>query len=227
MYNELALDPDRTIWRSSDSLGVIIPADGCVDLILRHEELWIAGPSTMRIQTRPDGEDGSFGLRLSPGTAAQLMRIDFAEIADQLVLSRDVVGSGDTARMREWLLGAREIRPATAQLIASLGAAPPSAQLWDSQVRRHAQRGTLPSRVAELLGWSHRTFRRRMLGRFGYSYTTLVRIERAQRAQAILRDGASIADAAALVGYADQPHLSREFKRLVGLSPGQFASSSA
>lgn len=62
---------------------------------------------------------------------------------------------------------------------------------------------------------------------FGYGYTTLVRIERARHARTLLWQGTSIAQTAAAAGYADQPHLSREFRRLVGATPAQFAASLA
>jgi AraC-like DNA-binding protein len=44
--------------------------------------------------------------------------------------------------------------------------------------------------------------------------------ERVRRAQALLRSGASPAAAAVEVGFADQSHLSRHFRRLTGLTPG-------
>ncbi|WP_443192724.1 helix-turn-helix domain-containing protein [Microbacterium sp. Clip185] len=66
-----------------------------------------------------------------------------------------------------------------------------------------------------------------MRERFGYGYATLVRIQRARRAQQLLQTGHALADATAAAGYADQPHLTREFRRLVGASPAQFASSAA
>ncbi|WP_083508726.1 helix-turn-helix domain-containing protein [Arthrobacter alpinus] len=61
-----------------------------------------------------------------------------------------------------------------------------------------------------------------MLQDFGYAYLTLARIDHAKRACALVKEGSSLIDAAAIAGYADQPHLSREFQRLVGVSPGQF-----
>jgi AraC-like DNA-binding protein len=54
-----------------------------------------------------------------------------------------------------------------------------------------------------------------------------VRIERARRARQLLQGDRTLADVAAAAGYADQPHLAREFRRLVGASPAQFASSAA
>jgi AraC-like DNA-binding protein len=46
--------------------------------------------------------------------------------------------------------------------------------------------------------------------------------ERVRRAQACLRAGLSPATVAAEVGFADQSHLCRHFKRIVGVTPGLY-----
>ncbi len=46
--------------------------------------------------------------------------------------------------------------------------------------------------------------------------------ERVRRAQALLRDGLSPSEVAADVGFSDQSHLTRHFKRILGLTPGQY-----
>lgn len=48
---------------------------------------------------------------------------------------------------------------------------------------------------------------------------------RARKAGELLRQGAGIAQAAAGAGFADQSHLTRTFKRLLGYTPGQFRNS--
>lgn len=42
------------------------------------------------------------------------------------------------------------------------------------------------------------------------------------RAKALLREGCPIADVASAAGFSDQSHLTRHFKRTVGVTPGQF-----
>lgn len=55
-----------------------------------------------------------------------------------------------------------------------------------------------------------------------HTYLTQLRINQAkQRLQA----GDPIADVAAATGFSDQSHLTRRFKRIVGVTPGQFVSS--
>src|SRR5882724_12223297 len=47
---------------------------------------------------------------------------------------------------------------------------------------------------------------------------------RIRRAQSLLRHGAPLTEAALETGFCDQSHLTRHFKRLCGVTPGQFGS---
>jgi AraC-like DNA-binding protein len=49
------------------------------------------------------------------------------------------------------------------------------------------------------------------------------RIERARRAAILLREGLSAADTAAMLGYVDQPHLTRSLRRFIGQTPARLA----
>lgn len=227
MYTELGLVGGRAIWRSSGSPGAVIPADGCVDLILRDEEVFVAGPSTRWIETHADADGGSLGLRLPPGSSRSFLALNLNEIKDQFVSLTDLSGPKVTRQAFDLLHRVRTTWPDTPELFAPFMAQSGNEQPWASIIRDHARRGTPPGRVAGLLDWSQRTFRRRMLEEFGYPYLTLVRINRAARAGELLRIGTSPIEVAGIVGYADQSHLSREFRLLVGTSPGQFLSSSA
>ncbi|MGZ3681936.1 MAG: AraC family ligand binding domain-containing protein [Ktedonobacterales bacterium] len=53
-----------------------------------------------------------------------------------------------------------------------------------------------------------------------HAYLTQVRVG---RSKALLAAGLPIAEVAALTGFVDQSHLSRHFKRIVGVAPGQYA----
>lgn len=221
MYAEAAV-PGGVLWRSRGSAGGVIAADGCADVILRGDQVLVAGPSTRPITTFADDDDGALGFRFRPGGAAGTLRLDLAAVRDQLVPLVDLLRRDEATAVREQLLRARAAWPATAPLLAVAG--PPR---WSAQAHQHASVGTPLGKVIADLGWSERTFRRQMQATFGYGYATLVRLERARRAQALLRTGTPLADAAARAGYADQPHLSREFRRVVGVSPRQFAGSAA
>lgn len=63
-----------------------------------------------------------------------------------------------------------------------------------------------------------RTFHE-VIGLPPFEYQTQLRISQAKR---LLRDGWSIAAVAAETGFADQSHLTRHFKRVVGVTPGKY-----
>jgi AraC-like DNA-binding protein len=86
-------------------------------------------------------------------------------------------------------------------------------------------RGYSAADTADDLGWTTRTLHRRCLDAFGYGPSVLRRVLRFRRAVALLRAGVTPAETAARVGYADQPHLSREVRALAGVSPGRLTAS--
>lgn len=63
---------------------------------------------------------------------------------------------------------------------------------------------------------------RKHVGLPPHAYLKQLRI---QRAQCLLRAGHSIADAALAAGFSDQAHLTREFRRSLGLTPGRYVDA--
>jgi AraC-like DNA-binding protein len=60
---------------------------------------------------------------------------------------------------------------------------------------------------------------RKAIGVPPYRYLDLVRVAHAQE---LIGRGFPLADVAALVGFSDQSHLTRHFRRAIGLTPGQY-----
>lgn len=67
-----------------------------------------------------------------------------------------------------------------------------------------------------------RTIRHHFLRATGVSLSHIRQAERAQQAAALLEQGVPIQDTVYQVGYFDQPHLTRSFKRFVGQTPKQW-----
>lgn len=73
------------------------------------------------------------------------------------------------------------------------------------------------------MAMSERTLQRHFLKTSGVTYKTYTQIERARKAIALLQQGRPAADVAFALGYADQPHMIRSVKAIMGQTPGQLA----
>jgi AraC-like DNA-binding protein len=71
---------------------------------------------------------------------------------------------------------------------------------------------------------STRSVERRVLRATGLTQGAISRIRRAEAAVALLSGGVPASEAARRAGYADQPHLTRSLRRLVGQTPSRIAA---
>ena len=85
---------------------------------------------------------------------------------------------------------------------------------YDQRVSLHELAGLMRLSAYHL----NRSFRRK-IGMPPHEYQMQVRII---KAKSFLRLGRSISETASLVGFVDQSHFTRHFKRAVGVTPGQF-----
>jgi AraC-like DNA-binding protein len=105
--------------------------------------------------------------------------------------------------------------------IDSAGGPEPWVRAAVDAVRRRA---SVPD-LAELTGWSERQLRRRCLDVFGYGPKMLGRVLRMNDALELARAGTPFADVAAATGYADQAHLTRDWRDLTGTTPRDLVPS--
>ena len=103
----------------------------------------------------------------------------------------------------------------------------------DIFVQRLIRRGLLAREPAvhaalegQMNGVSPRSLQRRFLHATGLSQRTIVQIQRARQAMALLERGKPILETVHELGYYDQPHLTRALRRLVGQTPAQILQSS-
>jgi AraC-like DNA-binding protein len=91
----------------------------------------------------------------------------------------------------------------------------------DREVTRVAQ-------VCERFGMPERALQRLVQRRLGLTPKWLIQRRRLQEAAERLRGGpAGLGDVAAVLGYADQAHFTRDFARVTAMTPGQFAARHA
>jgi transcriptional regulator GlxA family with amidase domain len=75
------------------------------------------------------------------------------------------------------------------------------------------------AQLADLSIWRFATVFRQRVGESPHRYICRLRVE---RAQALIREGVPAATAATEAGFYDQSHLSRHFKNVCGMTPGQY-----
>jgi AraC-like DNA-binding protein len=78
--------------------------------------------------------------------------------------------------------------------------------------------------LAADIGMSRQYLRRLFLQHTGISPKAFARVARLQRLAESLRTGTGLAAAADAAGYADQAHMTREFKGMVGITPAAYVA---
>ncbi len=188
--------------------------DGCMDLVWNGVEVLVAGPDTAAhpVERRPGGPVA--GLRFAPGVLPGLLGVPAAAVRDQRV---------PLAELHPRAAAVRAGGPA-ALLVGVVLALPGRADRSVGELASRIGAGAGVAATADALGCTTRTLHRRCLDAVGYGPAVLRRVLRFRRAVDLLYAGVEPAEVAAVAGYADQPHLSREVRALSGVSPGQLAS---
>lgn len=92
-------------------------------------------------------------------------------------------------------------------------------------IEQHLGQPLTLAELAELAGlsiWRFATVFRQQVGVSPHRYICRLRVE---RAQALIREGVPAAMAASEAGFYDQSHLSRHFKNVCGMTPGQYGTA--
>ena len=90
-----------------------------------------------------------------------------------------------------------------------------------------AEGAVTSARLEHATGLSRYALARHFRACFGTSPHRYLTMRRLDRARALIRQGAPLADAALACGFADQSHMTRQFRKAYGVSPGRFAALAA
>jgi AraC-like DNA-binding protein len=204
--------------------SLVLP-DACSDLIWEQGAgAYVAGPDTGPVRTETRAGTVFVGVRFRPAAGGQVLGLPLSELRDQRVPLADLRGAGARALPATLspAAAAAKILDVTGTLLS--GSRPdPAISAAASLLRDPAARA---EDVAERVGLSQRQFRRRAHAAIGYGPKTLQRVLRFQRFVRLLDAAAEppdLATLAAVTGYADQPHLTRDCRALSGLTPAALA----
>jgi AraC-like DNA-binding protein len=243
MYREYPPEPDlfghvACTWTRSvgpQLAGVLDPIipDGCVDVIAFDDGVpFVAGPATETQWHAQASGRIITGIRFLPGAARDILHVEIDRLCNRSVDLVDVCdGQGhalgraldeaSTAAMKRLALErwTRQQRDAGRGRDAVVIAA----------ARALARQGATIDALARDLGWTTRRVHRQFVSACGYGPKVLQRVLRLQRA-IHAADGSStgsisLTQLAAVAGYADQAHMTREFRVLTSFTPRDYLSS--
>ncbi|GAA0557052.1 hypothetical protein GCM10010172_45020 [Paractinoplanes ferrugineus] len=208
----------------------------------------VTGP---RASSGTDGETTwgcGVSIGLTPAGVAALLGVPMRELTARSLLLEDLVGRRAAAELPERLAEAPDW-PARFRLLDTLlthrlGRHAPARDPHAPTGEPHAPAGVPRGREGELvmvawgylqrgggrlrvgdlaarLGVGRRGLEREFRAAFGLSPGVVGRIARFQRALALVQRGLGFAEVAAVGGYADQAHFTREMRAMAGITPGE------
>jgi AraC-like DNA-binding protein len=213
--------------------------DGCMDVIVAFGDPplsehgtggapYLVGTMTRPLHVRYAGAVDTLGVRFRPGGIGAYVRLDAAELTDRTADLASFWGQGAADlfdRLADAATPAERVRVLDRTLLARAGASPCS---LDEAVLRASEvvvngRGVV-DRMASAAGLGRRQLERRFLAGVGVPPKMASRIARFRHALELLRTEPTLrlSIVAMRAGYADQPHLTRDFVALAGVSPARY-----
>jgi len=187
-----------------------VPPDCCVDVIVRLSD---EGPPQMQLHgpvscfhLEPVSDDQTLvAVRFRPGIAGPLLR------SEELV--RKVIEQAGDVREPQ------QVERILLPLLEDQGQPPALIRDFVSAVEETLGTSRLTPVLARLSA-HERALQRASARWIGTSPKSFLRVTRILAARAALRQGRPIAEVAADLGFADQSHLTRDFREQLGITPG-------
>ena len=219
------------VWWCPDARAAesVLPA-GRAHLVLPPGGGWDAGvlhgPASRPRLAGPVPGEPVTGVVFRPGGLRPFFGAPACTLADLSVPLPELRGRGGR-RLPSWLAedtGAAAVLDSVERALAALGdstSAAPARLAGD--VQRGLREGHSVAAIAAQLGADRRTLATLLRREIGFGLKRYARLARFERALRILRapDAPSLSLAAAQLGFADQPHMTREFRYFAGFPPGR------
>lgn len=186
---------------------------------------FVVGELTQFILLRSTGRTNTFGVRFRPGGAYRFMPTPLNLLTDETVATEDIWGTegrfledavleaaSDQERIRlieQFLLSRLHLTAARPRFEAAVR------EIVTSRGQHRVEH------LAERIGWSPRQLEREFRASAGLSPKALARVIRFQNLLQLVGENRlrNWVDLALTTGYADQPHMVREFREFCGQTP--------
>ncbi|ADB48944.1 helix-turn-helix domain-containing protein [Conexibacter woesei] len=222
------------IWSARGRAGDLpthrVLPDACADVIVVGDgAAFVVGPlRAARVVDLPANGALTAGMRLRPGAARMVLGVPVGELLDGRVPLADVAPAlarrFELARERAACGGAAShaaTRALEEAIALHVGGSAPDPQIAALVATLWRDGGQRVPQLARSVGLSERQLRRRCGELCGHAPAELARVMRLRRllrlAAARPHDG--LASLAAAAGWHDQQHMTRDVRRLTGLTP--------
>jgi AraC-like DNA-binding protein len=212
------------------SATLVTPLAVCVSCSPRRPPALVMGPSGTYTRAEGPCETPAVMVRLAPLGAYKLLGPAVSEIGGSIV-GLDAIAGADARRLSERVQSARTWEE-RGQLLdgflvdrAAHGPqpSPEVTHAWHL-LMRSGGRSTIRE-IARQVSWSHKHLITRFKQQIGVAPHLAAQLLRLSTVWRHLGDGQSWARVAAECGYADQAHLTREFRRFTGTTPGALTTA--
>jgi len=220
----------------STTVTLVIPVDEPLDLSMpqptrRRLSVCLAGLHDGPATIHHNGTQRGIQLALSPLHLEKLLGVPASEITGQAVELGDVIGHRAAATLldrltteSQWPLRRRLVEQALLRQLdrreRRSDVRPEVQRAW-AQLSASGGMGRVHE-VAADVGWSTRHLTQEFSAAVGLAPKTVARIMRFERSTALVANGHGLALVAARCGFADQAHMTREWQRLAGTTPGRW-----
>jgi len=195
------------VWSSAAAAtgAAVVAADGCFDLIVRTSNqgsvaAFVYTPVALAHHVTVEAGDRHVGVRLRPGFGPVLVG------RPALVRAAEGLGVDRADELEALVVNAVEEHARPPNIVADF--------VEEARASAGALRLTGHSSASR-----ERELQRACRKWLGLSPKAFLRIERGSAARDAIRTGAALATIAADLGYADQAHLTREVRELLGVTP--------
>ena len=222
----------RVVRTANTGASDAILPDGCADIMVVGENPpFIAGPDAVTRWVEP--RDGAVitGIRLRPGACRAVLGSPAEEIVNGGARLSDIAHGGADLHQRLLMAETAGTRLALLEGWVREALAREDDRAVVAACRLITQLAEIDiGSVADKFDWNVRTIHRRFLSACGYSPKHFQRIMRVQRAlqiadRRVRPSPVRLGELASAAGYADQAHMTRDFRDITGFTPaGYFAS---
>lgn len=233
-YRVTGLEPGIHVGMPSTALTVVVALGDPIVVAARGQEpraysALVAGLHTGAAAIHHDGNQHGVQLDLTPAGARALLGCPAAELVHDVVDLGELLSPADR-HVADVAEGLPTWSGRVAVVLAALArrldrdrtARAEVEHAWEQVTGSH---GRVPVRaVADAVGWSTRHLGEQFRAEYGIGVKTAARVARFSRsASMVQRGGVPLVEVAARCGYADQAHLSREWRDLSGTTPTRWA----